>query len=181
MTDAEIIDGILQREGSTYTDRSSDRGGATKFGITIDTLASYRGHGVTPSEVAELTRGEARAIYQREFIERPGFTHVANDRLRALLIDYSVNSGPSRAVKALQRALGVPEDGRLGPETLGKIAGAHSQLWLDQVYDSVLGDRIRHYVDIVLTDPHVRRFRSEHPDTQLGNLRGWISRALEFL
>ncbi|MBK3411478.1 putative peptidoglycan-binding domain-containing protein, partial [Methylobacterium ajmalii] len=39
------------------------------------------------------------------------------------LFDFAVNSGPKRAVIGLQRALGIADDGRLGPVTLAALAG----------------------------------------------------------
>jgi lysozyme family protein len=38
------------------------------------------------------------------------------------VFDLAVNSGPGRAAKMLQRVLGVPEDGMIGPKTLEKVA-----------------------------------------------------------
>ena len=37
MTDDDIIDGIIRREGSTYTNDPADPGGPTKYGITLAT------------------------------------------------------------------------------------------------------------------------------------------------
>jgi lysozyme family protein len=37
------------------------------------------------------------------------------------VFDAAINSGPGRSVKQLQRVLGVTEDGKLGPKTLGAL------------------------------------------------------------
>ena len=69
-----IIDTILRREGwPRYTNRPSDRGGPTKGGITLATLASWRKRPVTATDVAALDEAEVRAIYRARYIEEPGF------------------------------------------------------------------------------------------------------------
>lgn len=119
MTNDEIISAILEREGgSTYTDHPADKGGPTKFGVTQAALAAYRGRPVTPNEVRDMTEAEARAIYSKKYLEGPGFLNLHSVDLRACLVDYAVHSGPSAAIKALQRVLKLTEDGDLGPLTL---------------------------------------------------------------
>lgn len=124
MTDKEIIDGILQREGSAYTNAPGDKGGPTKYGITLATLKAWRKTDVLPTDVQLLAEEEARAIYQHRYIIDPGFSHIADDALRVAVIDAGVNSGPGRATEWLQLALGVTPDGVLGVKTLGALDSA---------------------------------------------------------
>lgn len=42
-TPAQIVDDILRREGSTFTDRPNDRGGPTKYGVTQTAWDDYVG------------------------------------------------------------------------------------------------------------------------------------------
>jgi len=166
VTDAEIIAAIIEREGG-YVDHPSDKGGPTKFGITAATLSEYRGGSmVSAHEVEQLSVNEATAIYRERYLLRPGFDKVADDRLRALLVDWGVNSGPANAVKGLQRALNVAPDGVLGPLTL--LALPH----LDQraVYAKVLAARARFVAAILHRDPTQRVFAA-----------GWINRLAEFV
>jgi lysozyme family protein len=167
MTEEQIIDDILRREGSIYTNHSSDRGRSTKYGITLATLREERGPFVTAEDVAKLTENEAREIYARRYIRRPGFDMVADDRLRALLIDFGVNSGPKRAVIALQRAIGADPDGIFGTDTMRRLEA--DGLDLGAVCASVLKARLMLYVNIVLGDP-----------SQVVFLRGWMNRLAEF-
>jgi lysozyme family protein len=39
-----------------------------------------------------------------------------------LVFDFAVNAGVGRSAKILQRALGVPEDGAIGPTTLHNVS-----------------------------------------------------------
>lgn len=115
---------IFKHEGG-YVDHPRDPGGATNMGITHATLSAYRGKKVTKADVKALTRAEAEAIYRKNY-----WNAVGGDRLHAgvdlAVMDYGVNSGPSRAAKALQRALGFTGtlvDGKVGPRTIQGQAG----------------------------------------------------------
>ena len=112
----------LRHEGG-FVDHPADPGGATNLGITQATLAAWRGRPVSVAEVRGLTRDEAAAIYRARY-----WNAVDGDRLPAgldlALFDFAVNSGPSRAIRTLQAALGAKRDGRIGPETRAAIAAA---------------------------------------------------------
>lgn len=107
---------ILAYEGG-YVDHPKDPGGATNLGITRKVLAEWRG--ITPytrlpkTEVAALSLEEAKAIYKARY-----WKPVRGDDLPPgidlSVFDAGVNSGPSRSVKWLQSALGVPADGVVG-------------------------------------------------------------------
>lgn len=174
MTETEIIDDLIRREGSRYTNRPADYGGPTKFGITLQTLREEWGAWVTPEHVAALTEPQARAIYQQRYITRPRLNLIPDPRLRAFLVDYLVNGGP--VVKDLQRSLGAAADGRIGPDTLARLAVADPA----EVYGDMLRSRLRHYVNVVLGDKAIARLRKSNPTTQLENLRGWMNRLGEF-
>ena len=67
----QILDDILRREGG-YVNHPADRGGPTNFGITAQTLGSWRklGRPATAAEVQALTEPEARAIYRQPCFTR---------------------------------------------------------------------------------------------------------------
>lgn len=117
---------VLRHEGG-YIDHPSDPGGATNMGITRKTLARWRK--ISPwtdlpkSSVASLKREEAALIYRANYWNpsRAGDMPVGVD---LALFDFAVNSGPDRAVRTLQAALGVAADGEVGPVTLAALRGA---------------------------------------------------------
>jgi lysozyme family protein len=115
---------ILRHEGG-YVDHPSDPGGATNMGITHKTLARWRGidpwWGLDKAEVRALTRTEAGAIYKALYWARCNGSQLPAG-LDLAVFDYAVNSGPDRAIKALQGLVGVSRDGFIGPITLGAIA-----------------------------------------------------------
>ena len=81
----------------------------SKYGISA---ASY------PSlDIRNLTLDQAKEIYRKDYwvdIELPG--EIVYD-----FFDTSVNSGKSRAIKILQKAVGVEADGIIGPSTVEAI------------------------------------------------------------
>lgn len=110
------VEQVLTHEGG-FVRHPGDPGGATKFGITRETLSRAKGRPASVSDVRRLSRKEAIAIYRRLF-----WTAVRADELPPGLdlavFDLAVHSGPGRAVRALQTALGVAADGIAGPATL---------------------------------------------------------------
>lgn len=114
---------ILKQEGG-YVDHPKDPGGATNLGITIATLRAWRKPDlVSKQDVRELTRDGASAIYRALY-----WNKVSGDDLPAgfdlATFDPAVTSGAMRGAKWMQRALGVPADGRIGPITVRAAASA---------------------------------------------------------
>jgi lysozyme family protein len=116
LTDDTIIDEILAREGG-YVDNPADRGGPTKFGIRLATLAAWRDAQVTAEDVEQLSQAEARLILRRWYLIGPGFGRIQSPVLRGVLVDCCVLHGEGNAVRMLQRAMGVRADALLGPLT----------------------------------------------------------------
>lgn len=110
---------VLRHEGG-YSDHPDDPGGATMMGITRATLSRWRGQAVSKDEVLTLTRAEAAEIYRARYWHAVGGDLLPRG-LDLAVFDFAVNSGPSRAIRALQQVLGVTIDGRIGRETLGAV------------------------------------------------------------
>jgi lysozyme family protein len=125
----ERIDSLIAKEGG-YANHPSDKGGATKYGITE---AVARAHGYQ-GDMRDLPIGEAQAIYKRLYWLRPKFDQVAkrSPAIAVELFDTGANMGPAVAATFLQRALSalnrdrkdypdlVP-DGRVGAATLAAL------------------------------------------------------------
>jgi len=106
----------LKYEGG-FVDNPFDPGGATNMGITLATLSNYRGCTATKLDVKRLTQTEASAIYLKQYWE-PLLAQQLPNGVDMFMFDYAVNSGPARAVKALQSSLGLPPDGNVKVSTL---------------------------------------------------------------
>lgn len=104
-----------------YSNVSTDRGGPTKCGVTHTTLASHRGvKSVTAAQVKAISREEAEDIYRRSYWTQSG-GELLPPGLDYAVFDFGVNSGPARAVKTLQKVVGVREDGQVGEQTLAAV------------------------------------------------------------
>lgn len=105
-----------------YSNRKTDKGGPTKYGITHKTLAAHLGKpSVSAERVQALTLAEAEAIYRKSYWAQSG-GDVLPKGLDYAAFDFGVNSGPHRAVKVLQKVLGVAQDGWIGEKTLAAVA-----------------------------------------------------------
>jgi len=107
-----------------YSNHPKDPGGPTNHGITIKVLSAERGRAVSVDEVRALSLDEAVSIWKRNY-----WDVAMCDRLPAgldyAMFDYALNSGPKKAVKDLQRAL--------GPLYTGALDGVMGALTLDAV------------------------------------------------
>jgi lysozyme family protein len=154
---SDFLDDEIRREGGLTND-PTDKGGLTNFGI------SQRAN--PDIDVAHLTHEGARAIYIRKYIDGPGFGQLAPSRLRDQLIDFGITSGPHLAITKLQLVLGVEADGVLGPATMAALRIRDSRI----VNNQLLAKRVQMIADLVAKAPAQVKF-----------VRGWISRALDFL
>ncbi len=110
------IKNVLLHEGG-YTNEKSDPGGPTNWGITIKDARAYWKPNATAADVRAMPLEVAKTIYKEKYWDA-----VEGDALPAgvdyAVFDYGVNSGVSRAAKVLQHAVGVQEDGHIGPKTI---------------------------------------------------------------
>jgi lysozyme family protein len=120
---AECVAVVLRHEGG-FVDHPRDPGGATNRGITLRTLRDWRGDdSLTADAVRELTEEEAREIYFARF-----WNPIRADELPPgvdlAVFDFAVNSGPGRAARELQAAVGATADGAIGRATLAAVRAA---------------------------------------------------------
>lgn len=103
-----------------WSDHPADPGGKTMYGITQATLSAYLGRPATNAEIRALSKAQATAIYRERYWKRVGGDQLPSG-VDLCVYDFGVNSGPDRAVKSLQTALGVKADGWVGELTLSAI------------------------------------------------------------
>lgn len=152
---------VLGAEGGLVND-PNDRGGLTNHGVTQVTYHRWRDHVGQPRRSVELiTPDEVQAIYYQFYWLR-GQCDALPWPASHLHFDACVNHGVHEAVRLLQRAAGVKDDGAFGPLTRSAVDRAHTS----DLCQALLWQRVRFYVEIS-ADP-----------SQLGFLRGWLNRVL---
>jgi lysozyme family protein len=114
---ASSLAAVLVHEGG-YVNDPQDPGGATNRGVTQHVYDDWRrSQGLAPRGVRSLEQLEIEAIYRKLY-----WNVCHCDDLPAgvdyCVFDFAVNSGPVRAARYLQRAVGVADDGQIGPMTL---------------------------------------------------------------
>lgn len=174
----DIVDNIIKAEGYTYTNHPADKGGPTKYGITLSTLRNFGGNlTATAADVQALTQDQAAAIYYGVYV-KPFIDVVGPDerlstvRVVAFLINTAVQHGMSRAVQVLQEAYNrltytvkpLVCDGGMGPRTVAAL-----RYILDsspyELLTNLVKVRGEYYISIL----------DSHPDQRVFAL-GWMRR-----
>lgn len=114
---------ILKHEGG-YVNNPKDPGGATNLGVTKKVWEEWVGKPVSIDDMKALTVEDVKPLYKAQYWDR-----VRGDGLPAgvdyAVFDVAVNSGVVRAAKFLQAALGLTQDGIIGPATLAAAEAAN--------------------------------------------------------
>lgn len=193
----EALSKILSHEGG-WADHPRDPGGATNRGVTIGTLRSLGmdldGDGdVDVADLRILTEADAKRVFKRFYWDKVD-ADLLPDGVDYTVADFAVNSGPGRAAKHLQRALGVTVDGSVGPETIAAASAADPIALIEAIHASRLrflrnlrtwnafGRGWKRRVDEVRTTSlRLTTQRPSRPDpapTQGGGLAALLSRLL---
>ncbi|MBP8287462.1 MAG: glycoside hydrolase family 108 protein [Rhodoferax sp.] len=112
----EALAHTLQFEGG-WANNPNDPGGATMMGITQRTYNSYLGRDSSQDELRHISDAEVAAIYRKLYWDACRCDELP-DGLDLAVFDTAVNTGPTQAARLLQRTVGVPADGRIGPKTI---------------------------------------------------------------
>ena len=108
----QAFDKLMGFEGG-YTDNPNDPGGETCWGVTKSEAIANGYTGKMKDFPVEL----AKEIYYQKYWGKVQADQLP-DVLRYAVFDAAVNSGPTQAAKWLQRAIGVSDDGVIGPKTI---------------------------------------------------------------
>jgi lysozyme family protein len=124
------FDILVGHEGG-YVDHPDDPGGETKFGISKRAYPEL--------SIAALTLEDAKTIYREDYWDRVRADKLPPE-LRFPLFDAAVNAGVVQAIKWLQRAVGVRDDGVIGPVTMLAVRSTtpHKNV------ANFLGQRLKH-------------------------------------
>jgi len=107
----QAFDRLIKNEGG-YSNNEKDPGGETNWGISKRSYPNL--------DIKALTRNEAKAIYLKDFWQR-GNMEEYDHAISFQVFDIAVNSGIETALRMLQKAIGVADDGHIGPITIAAI------------------------------------------------------------
>lgn len=144
----EAFHRVIGHEGGLTLDRN-DRGNWTSGVIGKGELKGTK-YGVSamayPNEdIQNLTLDRAKEIYRRDYWNKCHIDELPDD-VRFDMFDTAINSGVAAAIKIMQRALNVGDDGVWGPKTSAAAkAAAASPAYLDKRFN---GFRLRYLCDI---------------------------------
>lgn len=132
------FDRLMGHEGG-YSNHPDDPGGETMWGITA---AVARENGYT-GPMQMLPVDTAKAIYKKLYWDAVRADDLP-PTIRYHVFDAAVNSGVGQAARWLQRAVGVPDDGRVGPITFNAARAALP----DAVIRRMNANRLRFMTDL---------------------------------
>lgn len=137
--DFERAHGLIKEFEGGFVNDPRDPGGATNFGITIDTLSAVRGRPVSVQEVRNLTFAEAKGIFFDLYWSRMNCGQLPGP-LALAVYNIGVHCGVKTAGTYLQRALNtngaaVEVDGWIGDETIGAVKRADLRPVLEETID----------------------------------------------
>lgn len=105
------FDRLIGHEGG-YVNDPADLGGETSFGISKRSYPNV--------DIKALTRDGAKAIYEADFWKPLA---DADPAIKFQVFDFAVNGGLSAAIRKLQAAIGVADDGHWGPHSMAVLGG----------------------------------------------------------
>lgn len=151
-----------QRRAVGYVNDPADRGGETKFGVAKRPNPDL--------DITTLDWEAAKRVYFRRYWLAANCDDLTlmSPRIAILHFDGAVNHGVGRAGRFLQRAVGVAEDGDVGPATLRATQAAIDRRGDISVCNLICDYREAFYEAIIQRDPTQERFR-----------RGWMRRIKE--
>jgi len=140
---------VLKHEGG-YVNHPNDPGGETNYGITKKVYPKL--------DIKNLTVEQAKEIYRKDYwlsgldeLEYP---------IAAKIFDMVVNMGTRQAIKLVQRAVDVSDDGILGKGTLAALKASPAPL------QSICNQQELFYNQLAIRKPSLKVF-----------LKGWLRRA----
>lgn len=110
---------MIKHEGG-FVNHPKDPGGMTNLGVTKKVWDDWTGGDADEQEMRSLTPDKVAPLYKKRYWDA-----IKGDDLPSgidlCVFDCAVNSGVSRAVRILQRILGVKDDGVIGAVTISAV------------------------------------------------------------
>lgn len=161
-----LVPHILKWEGgSAYSNIRHDKGGPTKYGITLETW-KHVGYDknkdgvLNEKDIKLLTEKDFQMVLKKNFWDRWKADEIKSQSLANMVVDWLWGSGKWGIIYP-QRLLGLKDDGVVGPKTIAAINKVNAK----EFFEKLKVSRINFYKNIVKNNPTQKKF-----------LNGWINR-----
>lgn len=162
----KAIDFVLVQEDSKIsglvTNNPHDKGGRTRYGVAEKYHPDLTKTGFYDSMSNKDALIIADQIYEQQYAIPLNLGRINNQSLANSLLSFAINAGVETAAKIFQRAVGVDDDGEIGPKTISSANTYSPSVLLNSFYNMQAG----YYNRIVLANPSQHVF-----------LAGWLNRA----
>lgn len=122
MANAEILKPFIRSWEGGFANLKYDKGGPTKWGVTIATFRSVYGRLKTVEDLKNMTEEQWWHIYKVYFWDKWRADDIKDQSIANILVDWVWASGPA-TIKKIQKMLGVAVDGVVGPKTIAAVNG----------------------------------------------------------
>lgn len=170
MAEFEKLAGKLLHLEGGFVDHPKDRGGATKYGVILNTWKEYgydkdQDGDIDVEDLRIITHKDAKMIAKKIFWDYFKADRIRNQSIAELIVDWGYNSGRVTAARRVQRILKVNADGIFGPLTIEAINRANQT----KLFEAIKNDRKEFIEYLVKSDPG-----------QIVFYRGWMNRVNSF-
>ena len=142
-----------------FSNHPNDKGGPTKWGVTIGTFRGVYGQGKSVQDLKAMTEAQWDYIYRKHYWNRWHGDQIECQSVANLLVDWVWASG-GYGIKIPQALLGVKIDGIVGNKTLAAINNYPNQR---ELFDKLWKERKEFFERI-------------GKGTQAKFLAGWLNR-----
>jgi lysozyme family protein len=157
---------VFKWETPQYVNNPHDKGGPTKYGVTLATWLTYGydkdGDGaITAHDVMLLTEEDAKRIAKLKFWDYFKADNINNQAIANIIFDWGWASGPVTAARQMQKLLNLTPDGVFGSVTVSAVNKENPETLFAKIKQA----RIDFANNIVKNNP-----------TQQKWIAGWINR-----
>lgn len=117
---------IRKWEGKSFVNDPDDKGGATKWGVTLKTFQKAFGKNKTAEDLKNITEEQWDTVCRKYYYDKMHADEIENKSIALLCVQMCWGSGTQTAIKKIQNCLGCKADGVVGPITLGKLNAINS-------------------------------------------------------
>ncbi len=131
-----------------WSDHPADPGGKTMYGLTDRVWQAYlREKGEPPSPVRSATKEQVEDLFKSQYWDAVGGDSLPPG-IDLAVYDFAIQSGQTRAVRHLQAALGIKQDGMVGHVTRAAAQEAYERDSDGDVIRRIMASRRAFIADI---------------------------------